>query len=507
MFSPITRRRFVTGAVQGGVLAGLADFSFLDALPAAGAAGPPALPAVATVASDVEPLVRLIEETPRGSLLEKITDKIHKGTSYGQLLTAVFLAGVRGIQPRPVGFKFHAVLVINSAHLASLAATDKDRWLPLLWSIDEFKSSQARNAKEGNWHMGPVQEDKLPSAELASKSFREAMDDWNVEAADRAVVSLCRSAGANEVFEMLWRYGARDFRAIGHKTIFAANSYRTLQTIGWRHAEPVLRSLAYAMLAHEEGNPARRDDFRDRPGRDNLPRADKLRDFRHAGKRDAAATKDVLACVRSGSADEAAQKVVALIEKGIHPASIWDGLFLGAGELLMRQPGIIGLHTLTSMNALHFAYQTSAVGATRAFLLMQAAAFLALFRKDMEGRGGKMSAQRLDGLEPATANDGIGEILADVPRDRMQAARKTLALLQGSPEQIQPLMAAARRLIFAKGNDSHDYKFSSAVLEDVYALPAALRPTFMAASMFHLRGSGERDNALIGKARAALARA
>ena len=52
---------------------------------------------------------------------------------------------------------------------------------------------------------------------------------------------LARSTGAAEVMELFWRYGARDFRDIGHKAIFVANSYRTLQTIGWRHAEPVLR--------------------------------------------------------------------------------------------------------------------------------------------------------------------------------------------------------------------------------------------------------------------------
>ena len=68
-------------------------------------------------------------------------------------------------------------------------------------------------------------------------------------------------------------------------------------------------------------------------------------------------------------------------------------------------------------------------------------------------------------------------------------------------------MAASRRLIFAKGNDSHDYKFSSAVLEDVYSLPEGLRPQFLAASMFHLRGSGDRDNTLIQRARTALAKA
>jgi hypothetical protein len=505
MFSPITRRRFVTTAVQGGVLAGLADFSFLDHLPSAGAIGPPELPKIATVASDIEPLVRLIEETPRKELLDKIGAEIHKGTSYQQLLSAVFLAGVRGIQPRPVGFKFHAVLVINSAHLASLAASDKDRWLPLLWSIDNFKVSQARNTDEGNWHMGPVEESKLPSADSARKSFVEAMDNWNVDAADRAVVQLCRTEGAAEVYELFWRYGARDFRDIGHKAIFAANSYRTLQTIGWRHAEPVLRSLAYAILEHESTNPAKRDDFRDRAGRDNLKRAEKLTSFRHAGKRDEEATKDVLAAIRSGSAADVSSKMEALIRKGIHPASLWDGVFLGAGELLMRQPGIVGLHTLTSVNALHFAYQTSGVGPTRVFLLMQAGAFLALFRDMMAGRG-KLELRRVDGLDQADVKSGITEILTDVSHDRTLAARKTLTLLQRTPEQIEPLMAATRRLIFAKGSDSHDYKFSSAVLEDAYHLPEALRPQFMAASMYNLRGSDDRDNSLIRRAREALAK-
>ena len=69
------------------------------------------------------------------------------------------------------------------------------------------------------------------------------------------------TAGANEVYELFWRYGARDFRDIGHKAIYAANSYRTLQTIGWRHAEPV-RALAGLRPARtrRRRNPAKRDD-------------------------------------------------------------------------------------------------------------------------------------------------------------------------------------------------------------------------------------------------------
>src|SRR5258708_2547071 len=115
------------------------------------------------------------------------------------------LAGVRGIQPRPVGFKFHAVLVVNSAHLASLAAQDRDRWLPLFWAIDNFKSSQARNAQEGDWRMALVPEDRLPAPETAVRNFKTAMDNWQTDDADRAVAMLARIGSLNEVYEMFWR--------------------------------------------------------------------------------------------------------------------------------------------------------------------------------------------------------------------------------------------------------------------------------------------------------------
>ena len=101
---------------------------------------------------------------------------------------------------------------------------------------------------------------------------------------DVAVAALARTAGAQEVFERFCRYGARDFRDIGHKAIYVANSWRTLQTIGWQHAEPVLRSLAYALLEHEGENPAGRDGDR-RPSRAPQPKAGPGNSRRLAGRR------------------------------------------------------------------------------------------------------------------------------------------------------------------------------------------------------------------------------
>ncbi|MCA9159640.1 MAG: hypothetical protein KDA72_14995, partial [Planctomycetales bacterium] len=44
----------------------------------------------------------------------------------------------------------------------------------------------------------------------------------------------------------------------------------------------------------------------------------------------------------------------------------------------------------------------------------------------------------------------------------------------------------ARRLVFLKGDDSHDYKFSSAALEDYRGMSPKWRNRFLAASMVQL---------------------
>jgi hypothetical protein len=504
-----SRRDFVVGAARLGALASLGDFAFLKGLPVLSAADTAVGPAMVRFSPDIEPLVRLLEDTPRERVLEAVVGRIRSGTTYQELLGALLLAGVRRIMPRPVGFQFHAVLVINSAHLASIAAQDRDRWLPLLWAADNFKGSQARSHQQHpNWVLAPVNEGRLPPAAQAHRRFTEAMDSWDEEGADLAVTALARSAGANDVIEQFWRYGARDFRDIGHKAIYTANAWRALQTVGWRHAEPVLRSLAFAILEHEGTNPARRDADQDRPGRENLRRAGRIRADWQRGRVTPAASTDLLATLRTAAPAEACDRVVGLLNDGIDPASVWDGLFLMAGELLMRQPGIVGLHCVTSVNALHYGSQTSANDETRRFLMLQAAAFLPMFRRVMQGRGRLRDDLRIDTLErlaPTAHGPGaIEEILADASRDRLRAARKTLGLLHADRPAAEGLMAGARRLIFTKGNDAHDYKFSSAALEDFYHATPAWRDRFLASSLFHLRGSGDADNDLIRRARTAL---
>ncbi len=490
-----TRRRFLlrSGAIVGAC-------SVLSRLPSVSAEEAKLGDGDLHITSGVEGTVKLLEDTSRERLLEEVGDRVKKGLSYRELLAALLLAGVRNVQPRPqVGFKFHAVLVINSAHLASQASPDSDRWLPIFWALDRFKASQIETKKANGWRMGAVDAARIPTASKVREEFIAAMDSWDELRADAAAAGVARSMGRNEAFELFARYGARDFRDIGHKAIYVANSFRTLEAIGWQHAEPVLRSLAYALLKFDGDNPSKSDSAPDRPGRRNAEVVKKVRPDWQNGKPSNGATSDLLATLRTASDEDTCAAVVNLLNTGTAAAAIWDALLAGAGELLMRKTSIVTLHAVTSTNALRYAYETTADPQTRLLMLLQACAFVPLFR----AAAGKLSDVRVDQLDPADGADVAG-IFDAATHDRAAASRKALGYLDanGSPDD---LMHAARRLVFLKGNDAHDYKFSSAVLEDYYHVSPEWRNRFLAASLYYLPASGAKDNALVGRIRAAIA--
>lgn len=500
MTASTTRRAFLqTSTALGGL-------AFLDALPAVAAEDAKLDPKLVRLDAGIEPLVRLVEDTPRDKLLEEVGARIKKGLAYRDVLAALLLAGVRNVKPRPnVGFKFHAVLVVNSAHQAALAGPDTERWLPLLWALDNFKGAQATNLRETNgWRMGPVEDAAVPTARKAKAAFADAMTEWDEAKADVAAAALARHGTEAEAFDLFARFGCRDFRDIGHKAIYVGNAFRTLQVIGWQHAEPVLRSLAFALLKHDEKGKPTGDKPADAVGIRNAELARKLPAGWQGGEAKPAATDDLLAALREASDAGIGDKVVSLLQGGVSPQSVWDAVFLGAGELLMRQPGIVGLHTLTTANALRYAYGATGDDNTRKLLLLQAASFLPLFRNQM---GAKIGNARIDKLaaEPSDGELTVGQVFHALSTDKAKAARLAMAVLATGGTARKELHDTARRLVFLKGTDSHDYKFSSAVLEDAAHVSPASRDRFLAASLFWLKGSAGPDAPVVKRAHAALA--
>ena len=400
------------------------------------------------------------------------------------------------------------MLVVNAAHLASLASPPEHRWLPIFYALDYFKDeTRATQDKPGAWIMGAVNESALPPASRARQAFIDAMDHWDEAAADAAVTSLVRSAGAQEIFELFFRYGARGFQD-WHHSIYVANSRRLLDCIGWQHAEPVARSLTYALLSRKPS--ARIGAPDEKIWRGNLEAAEKLPATWLDGRTDSGATRDLLATLRQGSAEDAAAKVIELSHSGIAPQSLWDAIFVRSTETLLCQRGFVALHAVTTTSALHYAWQQAGDDRLRRQLLLYSAAFMPVFREDMIGdvqRGGKVTEVDVEKLEPAPINakggDEVGEILTDISGNRPLAARKLLTFTARNPLPVQ-FFDAARAMVFFKSNDVHGYKFSEAVFGDFRSVSPEWRNRYLAASANWLRGGSGPDSPLVARTRAAL---
>ena len=496
------RRRFLRLGSALGLGVGLGSWSSLSAITPVNARAMRVDPEIVRFRPEIEPVVRWIEETPREKAIEVALDHLKQGLSYRDLMSGLFLAGIRNIKPHPVGFKFHAVMVIHSAHLLGQTAAVQDRLLPMLWAFDTFKSSQEQDVKEGDWTLAAVDESRLPSPSQAKAAYLAAMEKWDARAADAAIAALCRNTGAAETMEPIWRMAVRDQRNIGHKPIFAAQSWRTLQAIGWQHAEPVLRSLTLGLLdLHGDDRPVPVG-----PYETNLENAKRVRADWTFGKTDPAATRSLLQTIRTSTPEEAGAEATKLLNQGIAPESIWDAVILSSNELLMQSPGIIAIHATTSANALHYIFNASGDDTTRKLALLQAVAWQPLYR----GRAKPDSNLLIDTFEPivpsAKGDDALAEIFEENGNDRAKAARKALGYLANGGSSAS-LFDAGRALIFRKGRDSHDYKFGAAAWEECrLAADPKWHGPLAAASLFNLPGSKSEDSPLMIRAREGVAR-
>lgn len=495
--SPVARRDFLK-EFGGSIVSGTVAWQALQSLVPAHADELQVTPSVVRFRPEMEEVVQWIEKTPREQILQRAVERLKAGLGYRQLVGGLFLAGIRNIKPRPVGFKFHAVMVISSAHQLSLDAPQHDRLIPFFWALDNFKSAQAQDVKEGDWALAPVNEASVPSASQARQQFIDAMNRWDDQAADVAIAGLCRTAGAAEVMELLWPYAIRDWQNIGHKAIFAAHSWRTLELIGWEHAEPVLRSLVFGLLNGGASDSAT-------PYDQNRELVSQIRNDWATGRTDSTVTTSFLQALRQANPKEAAQAVVTHLNQGVSPSSLWDAILLAAGELLMRQQAIVPLHATTATNSLYYIYRESSQDSTRRLALLQAASWLALFRDGTKARGNFPDKPNIDEFQAASAAPGnIATVFEGLQQDRNAAASQTLAFARagGNPTTF---FDAARHLIFMKGTDAHDFKFAASAFEDFQHASPAVRPQLLAASVYYLKGTQEPDSPLLQRTRDAVA--
>ncbi len=356
-----SRRRFLQNTALGATL-GSSDLTVFFPLSAAAAQEPQVTPDLVRYSSDIEPVVRLIEATPIERCPEMLVEQLHGGMSYRRFLAALFLAALRG--PSTIG---HSVFVIHSAHQLSLDAPVAERLLPLFWSLNNYKYWH-------NWHANnPVHlvpfKGILPSEEKAEAEFHVGLDQMDYAKAESALICLMRSQGIHRVMELLWAYGAKDCVDIGHNAIALSSVWRALPTIGWQHAEPILRWVLERLICQ--------GDTTYRPNRERVAQAlHTLPGGWAANRSDPRLTRALLALMRDLKVEEASTLVVAqLSTERSYAGAVWDAIHLHAGEVMMRKADDgHSLHANTAANALHYAFSMSGDPAHRLLILLQAIA-------------------------------------------------------------------------------------------------------------------------------------
>lgn len=468
-----------------------------------------------SLSADIEPLVRLIETTPREKSVGMMIGELSKGTTKNQFVAAMFLAAGR-MKVSP-----HHVYMINSARRLSDDMERETHLLPLFWALDTLQYGR----KDGDRYP-PVKVRSLPR-EKAKQELHDAMDRFATENAESAMIALARSSSPKTAMNELWRYAGRDDGFIGHRAIALVNSWRVLEAIGWQHAEPMFQFVVRELNADENQHQQHAI---------NWERAHKRFSQVPTGwdskEANPASTLELFETMRTESDATACEAAFDMLATGkVVAGSIWDAVFLLGAEFMIRYPtsdlGATPLHTNTSANALRFAFDECSDPQIRMYTLLAAVAWATKFHSaERWTREGKpwLREMRITDLPLREIAGSPDEVVAEIfdmqPKRRHDESQKEILVGREGPREDQDKVAelafsfaskfsdhrhyidVARLLTSMKSTqDAHDVKFPVAIFENHRLVHPQWRPHLIAASSHYMHGTKMSDNPAVRTAK------
>jgi hypothetical protein len=506
----LDRRKFFGLAATASVPL-FADIKFLAPLSRATAADPGFDPQLMDRPDDLSPLVRLIRDTPRERAIAVLATELRGGVSYQQFLGALFLSALSHGDP-------HQIAQVYSAHRVGSEVSVDQRLLPLFWVLDRvtlgFEQEPERSFRSID----------LPSSVRYADivDLRTAQSHFDSEASARAIIGIARSRGRRAAMLALWEFASRRTSStLGHNPIMLANAWRTLESFGWRNAEPVLQYLAAIFAEHES----------DASYEPNLQLARKHASRLPAswayGPANTSATLDIYAQIRRGDARATCQEICAQLQAGTTNAiDIWDAIHLTAADLLCRYKtggnaiGGVLVHAVTTTDALRFGFACCDQDEVQLVLLLQAVAVLDDAFIVPAKRDGQLRDLNLIDLpiEPAEPAADVATIFGSLPRkdylyeeqssdERLgsdQACTTALGMLQ-DPRHMQVFLKTARSLMCVKASvDPHDFKYPAAAFDDAFVASPNWLPYLIASTVHALHGPKSVDSPALVRVRDAL---
>ena len=415
-------------------------------------AAPAADGAASTDPAAAESALRLLLDSPRGELVDRLAGALNAGLSRADLVGAVLAASV---SPQPL--ETHRRAQLYSAYqLGRMPGAESD--VPLLFAALRVRDRRGSGAPRSPQTMSRVKPD-----DAAGELWR-GLERRDVSAARDSVVALCSAGAPALAGDPLLEFGARPYSWIGHTTIDVVQTLRALELSGWYRAQPALEAMVDAVCGADQQTTG--------PFEASSELASTLAVGWKEGAVDQGAALELVAELRTASPEAAVDAAVALLEAGVGAVSVEEACRLASCELPLRfqWPTWIKfpMHAVTTNNALRHARHRSGTQRLRGLLLLQAVAFIPANR-DMcvaHAGSGPLTGWQIDALQPAEeAPNTLDELFSQVGADRAKAVARALAWL-GRGGSAAAFTAAFRDAALRNAMEEHQIKLPAAIFEE-----------------------------------------
>lgn len=329
---PRTRREFLAQVGQGTLAAtiGFEVASGLGLTPAMADEAPAAL-----TFGSLEPLVRLMQETPAANLLPVLVNKLRTGTELRTLVAAGALANARTFGGEDY-IGFHTLMAIAPSFHMAQEMPAAQQALPVFKVLYRNTNRIQDHGGCKSEVMHAVTPAPLPAGQAPGVALQEAMRKKDLNAAEQMFASLA-SGNTDDAFNALLHM-VQDHTEV-HRVVLPYRAWDLLGMIGMEQAHTLLRqSLRYCLNAESRNGSASYNE----PSK-LLPRMldeHKLHDYKPGSRKAEDAWVDKLSTtIFESSPQEAASAAAAALAEGFLPADIGEAITLAANQLILRDAG------------------------------------------------------------------------------------------------------------------------------------------------------------------------
>jgi hypothetical protein len=363
--------------------------------------------------------------------------------------------------------------------------------------VDYVRRQAAREAAAGDWKLTdrvvvPV------AAKNARQSLVEAIDEWDREAADYAVTQLLLEWTPAEVLQLLAPYSARDYRSIGHKVIAASNAYRMMVANDGFAASQLVRSLVIAITNSEgDPNPGANDFAADRTWNRTLELSAGTRYPPSKTVDDWKAGSAILSSLRTVNDLEAVGMIATAADGGLSEQVIWEALIASVGEQMLREGSFIAIHSNTMVDALRHLYSVSRDEISRRRIMLQAASLVANIRAHSSRARRKTRIEDYEAADPVV---NLQEVFVSMGDSRIEAVSGALSFLDDGGD-AEALIGTIRYYTLDRASNSHDFKYSEAVIKNYRYMRGPWKNRYLATAMLSVNGPHNRHNRIVNEGR------